>query len=298
MMNVSVIIPAYNVEDKLTRAVESALMQPEVLEVIIVEDCSTDGTRVVCDDLAQRDQRIVVVRNDINRGAATSRNIGIRQSSCECLAFLDADDYYLPSRFTEQLDFLTGNKHCDGVYSPVAVEVESDSEKDWVNNQIIAGPESTSKLELIKLLSQGECWHFNGFVIRKSAISCTDGMNAKLRLGQDLEWFIRLSVICELKKYGSVPVACYTRHQDNRSGPNRQIHMISILDCASKWLYANHYKTESLIVRNQFRNKVFESMQIIKVKNGFVPCSKYAMLAAWRLPSVLTSRLFWERLLS
>jgi glycosyltransferase involved in cell wall biosynthesis len=99
----SVIIPAYNVEPYVAEAVESALAQdyPDV-EVVVVDDGSTDATAAV---LAAFGDRITVVRQG-NAGLAAARNAGVRSSTGEFLAMLDADDTCDPSRVRRCIEVL------------------------------------------------------------------------------------------------------------------------------------------------------------------------------------------------
>src|SRR6476661_1937714 len=105
-MKISVVIPVYNVENYLQRAVTSVFEQPEVIELLLVEDGSSDNSIGLCRDLAEKDKRIIVLqhRDGKNRGVAASRNLGIRNASCPFVAFLDADDYYLPNRFKHTVE--------------------------------------------------------------------------------------------------------------------------------------------------------------------------------------------------
>ena len=94
----SVIIAAYNAEGTLERAVRSALMQGDVTEVFVVDDCSTDGTLSVAHQLRTLDSRVKVSAALCNAGPSAARNLAIAQSSAPWIAILDADDYMLDGR--------------------------------------------------------------------------------------------------------------------------------------------------------------------------------------------------------
>jgi succinoglycan biosynthesis protein ExoO len=101
---VSVVIPAYNAEDYLERALNSALAQTMAdLEVIVVDDASTDATLEVANRVAARDPRVRVVRNEHNAGSAASRNRALSVARGEWIALLDADDEWLPRRLERML---------------------------------------------------------------------------------------------------------------------------------------------------------------------------------------------------
>jgi glycosyltransferase involved in cell wall biosynthesis len=96
---VSIILPAYNAAAHLRRAVDSALAQtmPE-LEVIVVDDASTDATLEIASQLAAQDSRVRVLHNESNSGPSVSRNRAIAAARGEWVAILDADDSWFPER--------------------------------------------------------------------------------------------------------------------------------------------------------------------------------------------------------
>ncbi len=90
---VSVIVPAYNVEDCLERCVESIRNQScRSLEILLVDDGSTDQTGQLCDRFAQRDERIRVFHKE-NGGSSSARNVGIQNARGKWLGFVDSDDW-------------------------------------------------------------------------------------------------------------------------------------------------------------------------------------------------------------
>jgi succinoglycan biosynthesis protein ExoO len=101
---VSVIIPAYNAAAHLRRAVDSALAQtmPD-LEIIIVDDASTDATLEIAGRIADQDSRVQVLHNERNSGPSVSRNRAIAAARGEWIAILDADDSWFPERLERML---------------------------------------------------------------------------------------------------------------------------------------------------------------------------------------------------
>ena len=125
-LEVSVVIPVYNAAPYVRQAVESALAQPQVREVLLVEDGSPDNALEVCRELAAEYPRVALLRhpNGENRGAGASRNLGMLAAGSAFLAFLDADDYYLPGRFTIDERIFAQDPRCEGVYHAVEMHVE------------------------------------------------------------------------------------------------------------------------------------------------------------------------------
>ena len=130
-MKISVIIPVYNAEKYITQAVESALQFEEVYEIIFVEDQSPDNALVVCQELSSKHNRVKLYQHSDkgNHGAGASRNLGIEKSTGDFIAFLDADDYYLPNRFDAERE-LFKNPDVEGVYGAIGVHYYSDKAKE------------------------------------------------------------------------------------------------------------------------------------------------------------------------
>ncbi len=99
---ISVIIPTYNQSGTLRRAVSSVLGQTfDNFEIVVVNDASTDETKAVLSRFG--DPRIRTVSHGKNRGAAASRNTGIRESTGDFIAFLDSDDEWLQDKLSQQI---------------------------------------------------------------------------------------------------------------------------------------------------------------------------------------------------
>ena len=109
---ISVIMPAYNSEKYVSAAVESVLCQSfRDFELIVIDDCSTDGTYGILCDLAEKDNRIILHKNSRNMGVAESRNKGIDLASGEAIALIDSDDIWEPDKLSLQFDvFKKGNR--------------------------------------------------------------------------------------------------------------------------------------------------------------------------------------------
>lgn len=100
---VSVVIATYNHAHLISRAIRSVLNQTyQNLELIIVDDGSTDNTEAVVNSIY--DERIRYIRHEVNRGQPAARNTGIRASKGELIGFLDSDDRWLPEKLRRQVD--------------------------------------------------------------------------------------------------------------------------------------------------------------------------------------------------
>lgn len=100
----SIIVPVYNIEDCLERCVSSIRQQTyRNLEILLVDDGSTDGSRALCDRLAAEDDRIRVFHKK-NGGSSSARNLGIREAKGAYLGFVDSDDWIDPQMYERLLD--------------------------------------------------------------------------------------------------------------------------------------------------------------------------------------------------
>lgn len=122
---VSILIPCYNAERWVGQAIESALEQtwPEK-EVIVVDDGSTDGSLAVIRSFGDR----ICWETGPNRGGNRTRNHLLELARGEWLQYLDSDDYLLPEKVTQQMEFLTAHPETDVVFGPSTFEYESEKE--------------------------------------------------------------------------------------------------------------------------------------------------------------------------
>ena len=232
-MQVSVIIPVYNAASFVTQAVESALQQPEVAEVILVEDGSTDGSLKVCEELAEKYEKVFLYRHPggINLGAGASRNRGIRESNCEYIAFLDADDLYLPDRFSSAREIFKADPFIDGVYEALGVYVENEAALErWLAKTIQPLGELTTMSvrvapeQLYKELVNGRYGYFSldCVTVKRNVFTRTGLFNERLRLHQDTDMIWKMAAVARLLP-GKLdePVALRRIHENNRISAQR-----------------------------------------------------------------------------
>lgn len=108
---ISIIMPAHNAADFITGSVASVREQTyDNWELLIIEDASYDKTAAIVDNLQAQDARIKVHKLPVNQGAAFARNIGIKASKGQYIAFLDADDLWKKNKLEVQLKYMEQNK--------------------------------------------------------------------------------------------------------------------------------------------------------------------------------------------
>lgn len=110
---VSFIIPAYNVEKYISQCLESilAILRNDI-EIIVVDDGSTDGTSNICENYSQKDSRIIVFKNQ-NQGVSASRNFGLSKAKGKFVVFVDSDDYIDSNKISNMIDNL--DDKCQGI---------------------------------------------------------------------------------------------------------------------------------------------------------------------------------------
>lgn len=134
---VSVVIPAFGRADTLPRAMESVLAQDwPSLEVLVVDDASPDATPEIVAGFAAADPRVRHLRQPENRGVAAARNRGIREASGPLVAFLDADDEWLPDKLGRQVEALRSAGPGTGLVYTGVESVGARGEREVVRAQL------------------------------------------------------------------------------------------------------------------------------------------------------------------
>lgn len=255
-MKVSVIVPVFNAGPFLADGVRSALALPEVEEVILVEDGSTDDSLARCRELAAGEVRVKLHTHPggANLGAGASRNAGIQLARSAYIAFLDADDSFLPQRFHAEKRIFAAHPDADGVYGAVgfhahdAIGAERFSKQFHSKLTTIRTPVPPEQLfngfvGFSGILGFGHI-HLDGLTVKKESLGKMDGLfRADLRLHQDVEWILRLAYYTRLYA-GSIqePIAMRGVHANNRitNNPERNLTRLRLYEARSAWAEREH----------------------------------------------------------
>lgn len=231
MLNISVIIPVYNAEAFLKKAVDSVLQFSEVKEVLLIEDQSTDQSLELCKKLSLKNSKINLYQHsdEGNHGAGASRNLGLEKASQDFIAFLDADDYYLPNRFEAEKKIFE-NPKIEGVFGAIGTKFLTENakkefeEKFKINNNLTTVEYAAEGKEIFRGLlglntkTFGSFFHLNTLTIKRASLKKNNlKFNEDLRVHQDSDFIIKLSYHCYLKS-GIIDRAIAIRgvHDDNR----------------------------------------------------------------------------------
>ncbi len=196
-MSISVIIPTYNDAKTISRAISSALGQTvSVDEIIIVDDDSEDDTKAVVQ--AFDDDRIEYVRHDQNQGGSAARNTGLEYASGDYIAYLDADDEWLPRKLEKQLDELKSRSnswvavHCNRTW-----DVSLHSKVAFALSAIIGRKKSEVPKEggdeLIKeVLTLNLSTGASTLLVKRGTVEAIGGFDPEFPRHQDWEFLIRI----------------------------------------------------------------------------------------------------------
>ena len=135
---ITIIVPIYNAADKISRCIDSLVNQTlREIEIICVDDCSTDNSADVIRDFEKQDSRIKVIRNDVNLGTFETRKRGIMAAQGQYIMFADNDDWYDLNACEELYDYITQQKVDILLYRARAVEPDGVAatleKKNWDN---------------------------------------------------------------------------------------------------------------------------------------------------------------------
>lgn len=123
---ISVIVPIYNVEQFLSKCIQSIINQSySRLEIILVDDGSTDDSPQICDEFKEKDKRIKVIHKK-NGGLSDARNVGIEVASGEYIGFVDSDDYIDELMYEKLLNACIRNNSYISICGRNIVNIDND----------------------------------------------------------------------------------------------------------------------------------------------------------------------------
>lgn len=206
----SIVVPVYNVELYLETCINSILSQTfEDYELLLIDDGSTDKSSIICDNFAEKDNRIEVIHQS-NAGLSVARNRGIDRSIGDYLIFLDSDDYWAKKDVLEKInerllisnaDVLSFNyvKFSGTVFETPYFENKEDMPLDVQNNE-------TLKYQIDNDLWIACAWNK---VIKRSLFSEQKLHFEKGITSEDIEWCVRLAIYAEKFDYINEVIVCY-----------------------------------------------------------------------------------------
>ena len=216
MSTVSIIIPAYNVAAYIGETLESVFAQTfNDYEVIVINDGSPD-TFELEGVLARYRGRLTYVEQE-NLGAGAARNAGLNAARAEFVAFLDADDLWLPNYLAEQISFLRA-QNFDLVCADAIVFDEIGEDADTYMEALVAGKEESGEVTFEGLIRGGQSLITSAIVVRRQALIDAGYFDQGLRNAQDFDLWIRLALRGARMAYQRKVLARYRYREGSLSG--------------------------------------------------------------------------------
>lgn len=238
---VSVIVPCYNAADWISEALRSVYQQQwPALEVLVVDDGSIDDSVA----LVEREFPQAKVLRQPNGGAAAARNAGIRAASGQWVAFIDADDYWLPGKLEAQMTLLAACPEADVACTSwdfwtsadpaPSTELLEALRQDSSNSTRWEGPTGWIYPDL---LLGCQVWT-STVVMRTALLRELGGFDTSLRIGEDYDLWLRASRLSQILRV-KLPLALYRQHPHSltKQPPARNYEADVVRKAIDKWGY-------------------------------------------------------------
>ncbi|GAB4530274.1 MAG: hypothetical protein Tsb0014_12810 [Pleurocapsa sp.] len=249
-LEVSVIIPAYNSAEYISKAIESVLNQTYCnLEIIIVDDASTDATLEIIKSF--QDKRLKIIKNEHNLGVSAARNLALKQARGNWIALLDSDDWYASERL-EKLLRIAWNKNADMVADNLHL-IGDGEQRPWntlleANREKLVSVESVNAVRFIKTdrpssVNSPRTWSL-GYTkpLMKRSFLMRNNLkyNENLKVGEDFALY--LQCLIHQARFFLVPQAYYYYRIRKTSLSVRK---------PTEYLYQSHKITQDFIKQEQ-----------------------------------------------
>lgn len=221
---ITVIIPVYNVEKYLSECLESIINQTlKDIEIICVNDCSSDNSSVILDQYKQKDDRIIIINHKNNLGLGEARNSGIKISIGEYISFIDSDDF-IEYDFLEQL-YNTAKKYNADIASTLNIlAVYNDRTEKYNYNKIYEWKKDNNLMEGKSSVSiQNMMYETNEFtnvmswnkIWKKDFLNCNH-LDFQLKdRGEDIDLFYRALLHDPIIAFNHNAVYYYRQHDSS-----------------------------------------------------------------------------------
>lgn len=298
---VTVVTPVYNDGLYLEKAIDSVLIQPEVSEYILVDDGSTDNSWEIIKTYLKKDKRIKGFKHpdQKNHGRPHSRNLGIQHSSNEWIAFLDADDFYLENRFKNDITIITKDKSIDGVYNAIGIYFY----ESYTGDKNLKIALTTLKEDILpenlfnhmNPIGDKGWFHCDGFLVKRKCLTALGGFNDNLKIAQDTELFLKLSLKCKLFP-GNLknPVAKRGVHDKNLFQAKDDKYFYAYLTMylsLLKFVYKHSKSSHRQLI---ITRKVLEFLSALPHKNKFKLFFKYWFIGLTTSYQTITNIKFYK----
>ncbi len=228
---VSIVTPMFNAEVFIAETIESVLSQTyDNWEMLVVDNCSTDRSREIVLDYANRDTRIRLVELDFNSGGpARPRNIGIRHSRGDYLAFVDADDLWKPEKLERQVLHMLGHPEVGLLYTPCLLMMGGKIQKQRPRLWAMKAGHIFEAL----FLSNNFITCSSVMVRKESAIPLDFDEDRRMIAAEDFDLWLRIAQV-SVVDFIAEPMVIYRLHEGNLNSGLSQCRR-RILYLVAKW---------------------------------------------------------------
>lgn len=282
--NISVVMPAYNAMNFIADAVNSVLKQSLCnLELIVVDDCSTDDTWNIISKIAEVDSRLKIIKLDDNSGSAKyPREVAVNMASADWICWVDADDI-IPYDYLEKLLLRQQNTDADIVCSQMIAFQNN------INNVRYTLPDISlnngddilpGRVAVMKTIGSWSL-NANGFLVRKSLWSGTS-----LFLNRDANWMdaddvsTREMILSANKVAFSDAVYYYRIHSEaiTKKLSVKKFHTLITDECVVRMIDGEFGKKspQARITRNQYVHRILSFMRLVVVNKGRLSCDDFS----------------------
>jgi GT2 family glycosyltransferase len=273
---VSVVVPVRNGERLIGRSLTSALAQTfEPLEIIVVDDGSTDGTVAIVEALAARDGRLRLCRR-AHSGVSATRNFGAEQSRGDFIAPLDADDLWHPEKISRQMVAMQKSSNIGLVYC-WAVEID---ESDCIIPPIRPGRLAEGNVLVEMIAKAGVIPSGGNPLIRRSYFDAVGGYDTRVTHGEDWKLYLALAAICE---FAVVPKHLVGYRRSTASASRNITAMAHGMDAVAGWIVQKWPAMPEAVLREMTYNKSIYLTHLALTNNQFADAVRYKLdgLRVW-----------------
>lgn len=231
---ISIIVPVYNVEHELSRCVDSILNQSYTnIEVILVDDGSTDRCPSICDAFVMKDRRVRVIHKP-NGGLSSARNAGLREASGEWILYVDSDDYILNDS-CERLIVVGAKYDCD-IVSADAIREFNGGREYMVHGSLADGKCYPSRDFIIKTVKPCE-WYAPAWLnlYKRSFLIENNLFFVEGLLHEDMEMQPRVFLAAKTVAYCAYPFYRYVDRASSIMNASKVDERVT----AMEWIYSN-----------------------------------------------------------
>lgn len=223
---ISVVIPSYNRSEFIPRAVRSVFRQTfNDIELLVIDDGSTDDTILLLHSLQQEDSRLKVIQHERNLGSQAARNTGILASHGEFIAFLDSDNEWMPDKLERQISLINDSSSNIGALYSGFIRVHVDGRP--TTKQIPRVKGKIYKTALTEWIAD-----MNTLVVRKDILNKSGLLDERIRSYQEWDLCIRLAKVTEFD-FVNEPLVIYHMHDKPTISKDQMLDALGYLDVIS-----------------------------------------------------------------